>query len=244
VPATTTPIVVPAPGAAAKAGSPLMKILMVLGVLFVCGVVALAYIGYRVKQKLQATAAAHGITLPTGEGNSSGSRFAGGRATASKREGALLDACSLISQEEADAVLGEPTKVSEREKDDRFSSHCHYEAVEPSHAANGFAVQIHNDEDANEARNGQTMKKGIYSNVSLYTLQELSGFGDGGFLAVSKAPGGEAFQSGPMASMVAHQQIVMMYKDSKDVEILVSYFGQERSTDGLKTLTRKVADQI
>lgn len=46
---------------------------------------------------------------------------------------------------------------------------------------------------------------------------------------------GDAYQSGPLASMVAHQQILMMYKGAKDVEILVSYFGEERSTDGLKT---------
>lgn len=55
--------------------------------------------------------------------------------------------------------------------------------MEENHAANGFGVSIHNDENANDARNGQAMKKGIYSNVSLYTYQQLTGFGDGGFLA-------------------------------------------------------------
>ena len=231
--------------AAAKTASPLMKILLVVGALFVCGVVALAYAGYWVKNKVEATAAAHGITLPTdGAAKVDGSLFSGGGAPASKRDGPLLDACSLISQEEADAVLGEPTKKSAHEKDDRFSSHCDYVALEVAHAASGFSVEIHNDEDANDARSGQAIKKNIYSNVSLYTLQELSGVGDGSFLAVSKAPEGEAFESGPLASMVAHQQILMMYKGAKDVEIYVSYFGKERSTDGLKTLTKRIADQI
>ncbi len=224
---------------AAKTASPLIKILLVVGALFVCGVAALAYAGYWIKNKVEATAAEHGITLPTG-----GAAKTANERSGSKHDGPMLDACSLISQEEADAVLGEPTKMSDHEKDDRFSSHCYYVAVEEAHAANGFGVEIHNDEDANDARSGQAMKKGIYSNVSLYTLQELSGIGDGSFLAVSKAPEGEAFQSGPLASMVAHQQILMMYKGAKDVEILVSYFGKERSTDGLKTLTKRVADQI
>ena len=241
----TAPPAVLHPVVAAKTGSPMMKILLVVGVLLVCGLGTLAYVGYWAKNKMQAAAAAHGITLPTdGAAKADGSLSSGGGATASKRDGPILDACSLISQEEADAVLGEPTKMSDHEKDDRFSSHCHYVAVEEAHAANGFGVQIHNDEDANEARSGLAIKKGIYSNVSLYTLQELSGIGDGGFLAMSKAPEGEAFQSGLLAAMVAHQQIVMMYKGAKDVEILVSYFGKERSTDGLKILTKRVADQI
>ena len=249
VSAPTSPIaLVPAAAqsvAVAKTGSPWTKVLVVVGILVVCGLAAATYGAYWVKNKVQATAAANGITLPSDTSSkSSGGLFSGGGAATSKRSGPLLDACSLISQEDADAVIGEPSKPTEHQENDKHSSHCHYSATEPSHIANGFGVEIHNDEDASEAKNGQAMKKGIYSNVSLYALEDLSGTGDGGFLAVSKAPDNEAFKSGPLASMVARQQVLMMYKGSKDVEIIVSYFGPEHTTEALQTMSKKLADQI
>jgi hypothetical protein len=227
----------------AKPGAPWMKVLLVLGVLVVCGIAALAYGAYWVKNKVVSTAAEHGLTIPQeSPAKNSGGLFSRG---AKSRSGApMLDTCSLIGQEDADAVIGEPSKRTEHQENDSHSSHCHYSAAEPTHAANGFEVEIHNNEDASEARSGQAIKRGIYSNVSLYAMEELSNMGDGGFVAVSKAPEGEAFKSGPLASMVARQQVLMIYKGSKDVEIIVSYFGPEHTTEALQTMSRKLADQI
>ena len=164
-------------------------------------------------------------------------------AEASRAATPILDACVLISQADADAVLGTPGKLSEHEKDDRFASHCNYEAVEQNSGANNFGVEIHTDEDVADAKSGQAMKKGIYSNVAIYDYQVLNGIGDEAFLAVSKPPGA-AFESGPLAATVAHQQIVMLVKGSKDIEIIVSYFGKERSTDGLKALAKGLAGKV
>lgn len=63
---------------AVKAGTPWLKILVVLGVLFVGAIAALAYGAYWVKNKAVTTAAEHGITLPSGsEAKSSGGLFSG-----------------------------------------------------------------------------------------------------------------------------------------------------------------------
>jgi hypothetical protein len=155
-----------------------------------------------------------------------------------------LDACALVGQANADAVLGTPAKVKEHEPDDRNASHCNYESVDGSHGANSFAVSIHNDESAAEAKTGQGIKQGIYSNFQVYDYQPLTGIGDGAFLAVNKAPQDPAFESGPMAAMVARQQVLMLIKGSRDIEIIVSYFGQERSTDAVKTMARDLADKV
>jgi zinc-ribbon domain len=244
---TTAPTPVPPapmaqPVAVAKAGAPWMKILVVVGVLFVGGLAALVYGAYWVKNKVVSTAAVHGITWPSGDkANSSGGPFSGGSASKSKR-GQLIDACSLISQEDADAVLGEPSTRSEHQADDAYSSHCHYSVAEATHATNGFGVEIHNNEDASEARTGQTLSKGIYSNFAIYNYQDLSGFGDGGFLAVSKSAGD--MESSPLAGMVARQQVLMAYKGSRNVNIIVSYFGKAHTDDALKTLTQKILARI
>jgi hypothetical protein len=161
---------------------------------------------------------------------------------ASRDAAPIPDACALISQAIADAVLGTPGKLSEHEKDDQFASHCNYEAVDQNNGANNFGVEIHTDENAADAKQGQAINKGLYSNIKLYDYQVLSGIGDEAFLAVSKPPGA-GFESGPLAAMVAHQQILMLVKGSKDIEITVSYFGKERSTDGLKVLAKSLADK-
>lgn len=219
---------------AVKTSSSAMRIVLVVAGLLLCALVGLAYAGYWAKNKVQSVAAAHGITLPTDEGPAVGSRA----------DSRILDACALISPDDANAVLGTPGKISEHAKDDKYSSHCAYESVDVSNGVNNFGVEIHNDENSTEARNGQAIKKTIYSNVSLYTYQELSDIGDGAFLAVSKAPQGAAFQSGPLASMVARQQILMTFKGSKEIEIIASYFGKERSTEELKALMKTLADKV
>jgi hypothetical protein len=236
------PSLITQPASVAKSGAPWITILVVVGVLFVGGITALAFGAYWVKNKVVSTAAEHGITLPSGDkAKSGGSTFSGGSASKSKR-GQLIDACSLISQEDADAVLGEPSKRNEHQADDASSSHCHYSAAEATHAANGFGMEIHNNEDASEARTGQTLSKGIYSNFAIYNYQDLSGFGDGGFLAVSKSVGD--IESSPLAGMVARQQVLMAYKGSRNVNIIVSYFGKAHTDDALKTLTQKILARI
>lgn len=238
----STPSVAAQPQMTAKTGTPWVKILIVLGVLFVGAIAALAYGAYWVKNKVVTTAAEHGITLPSGsEAKSGGGLFSGGASSKSK-SGKRIDACSLISQEDADAVLGEPSTQNEHQSDDAHSSHCHYSATEATHAANGFGVEIQNNEDDNEARNGQAISKTIYSNFSVYNYQELSGFGDGGFLAVNKSPAD--LDSSPLAGMIARQQVLMAYKGSRNINIIVSYFGKAHSDDALKTLTQKILAQI
>jgi hypothetical protein len=150
----------------------------------------------------------------------------------------------LISQADVDAVLGMPGKPSEHAKDDRHAFHCSYESVDSSNGVNNFGVTIHSDEDAAEAKRGQSMKKQMYSNLALYAYEELPGIGDSAFLAVSNAPKGVAYESGSLASMIAHQQILMLVKGSKDIEIIVSYFGKERSANGTKALAKTLADEI
>jgi len=149
-----------------------------------------------------------------------------------------------VGQANADAVLGTPAKVKEHEQDDRHASHCNYESVDMSHGVNSFAVSIHNDEDAAEAKTGQGINEGIYSNFQIYDYQLLSGIGDGAFLAVNKAPQDPAFTSGPLAAMVTRQQVLMLIKGSRDIEIIVSYTGKERSTDAVKALAKDLADKV
>jgi hypothetical protein len=246
-PASTppAPTTVVHPVAVEKAGAPWTKILIIVGVLMVAGVAALAYGAYWMKNKVQATAAAYGITMPADtSAKTGGSLFSGAASEASSKRGPIPDACSLFTKEDADAVLGEPMKLVDHEENDKHSSHCNYRSVAEDHGANGFGVEIHSNESVDEARQGQAIKKGLYSNVTLYTFEELSGYGDASFLVVNKGPEGEGFKSGPLAAMVAHQEIQMTTKGTKDIEILVTYFGSERSSDGLKALTRKLADKI
>lgn len=240
---TVTPSAPSGPAIITKSSSA-TKILLVLAALVVCGVAGIVYVGHWAKSKAEAIAAANGIALPSDATSHEAATSSGGASTVSRAGGALLDLCTLISQEDADAVLGEPSKRSEHAQDDKYSSHCSYVAVEETHGANNFGVEVHNDESPADAQRGQAMKKTMYSNVSLYNYQELSGFGDAGFLAVSKPPQGADFESGPLAAMIAHQQILMMSKGSKDIEIIVSYFGRERSPESLKSLTKKLSDEI
>lgn len=103
-------------------------------------------------------------------------------------------------------------------------------------------MEIHHHEDAAEARNGQAISKTIYSNLSVYNYQDLSGFGDGGFLAVNKSPAD--LDASPLAGMIARQQVLMAYKGSRNVDIIVSYFGKVHTDDALKSMTQKILTQI
>ena len=181
------------------------------------------------------TADAHGDSATAAASDTAAAPLANAAAT-------ILDACSLVSQADADAVLGTPGKLSEREKDDKHVSHCSYEAVDQSNGVNSFGVEIQTDENAADANEGQAMNKGMYSNIKLYDYHVLSGIGDDAFLAVSKPPSAD-FASGPAALIVTHQQVLMLVEGSKDIVIKVTYRGKERPTDALKALAKKLADK-
>ena len=98
--------------AVAKKGFPWMKALLVLGVLGFCAVGALAYGVYWVKNKVETTAAEHGITLPSGGGGSSH------RSSSNKP---AADPCSFATKEEISSAIGIEMVTAQAEE-----SACHY----------------------------------------------------------------------------------------------------------------------
>ncbi len=149
-----------------------------------------------------------------------------------------LDACALITQADADAVLGAPAKRDEHAPDDRFTSHCSYQSVDASHGFNGFGVEIGTSTDSLEARTSFATKQQLYLNYTIYHYELLPDIGDAAFLAVSKIP--EQFKGGEMAALVAHQQILATIRNVKSIDITTSYFGPEKSTEAMQALARKL----
>lgn len=158
-------------------------------------------------------------------------------ADATQADAPILDACALISQADADAVLGTPSKLSEHVMDTEFASHCSYASTDTSNGPNNFAVAISTDENAADAKSGHARQKEAHSNAPGlgYDIQMLPGIGDDAFLALNKSP--------PGTDSGAQQQILELVKGSKEIEIIVSYFGKQRSTDGLKALAKNLADK-
>ena len=104
--------------AVAKKGFPWMKALLVVGILGVCAVGALAYGVYWVKNKVETTAAEHGVTLPSGGGGSSH------RSSSNKP---AADPCSFATKEEISSAIGmEMTTATAQE------SECLYRGSEIS----------------------------------------------------------------------------------------------------------------
>ena len=82
-----------APPAAAKSGSALKAVLIVLGVLFVCGLVAMAgvfYVAHRVAKKIQSTVAESGFSSPASDAPE------------------IKNACRLLSTADVGAAIGVP----------------------------------------------------------------------------------------------------------------------------------------
>ena len=157
-------------------------------------------------------------------------------AAAATADAPILDACALISQADADAVLGTPGKLSAHVEDNEFTSHCSYESVDASHGPNTLGITISTDLDATSAKSGFASEKKMHSDVAQYDSQALTGIGEDAFLAVSKSPQG--------ADSGVHQQILELVKGSKGIKIIVSYFGKQRSTDAVKALAKSLADKI
>jgi hypothetical protein len=92
----------PSPAPAAAPGSPLVKIvLIVVGVFMLLGVLAMAglfYAGYKVKQKVEETAAEKGINL----------RDLASQARASSADAPARDGCPLLPKDEAQQIVGIP----------------------------------------------------------------------------------------------------------------------------------------
>jgi hypothetical protein len=163
---------------------------------------------------------------------------------AATADGAILDACALVTQADAESILGVPAKLSEREKDDKHASHCSYEAVDQSKGFNNLGVEIHTDEDANEARTGLEINRKMYaSNTAgnVYVYEALSGIGDDAFLVTNKTPEGVPAE---MSGMLQDQQMLFLVKGGKDIEMTASYTGKARSTDSLKVVAKKLADHF
>ena len=156
-------------------------------------------------------------------------------------DAAILDACSLVTKADAESVLGAPAKISEREKDDKFASHCSYEAVDQSHGVNMLGVEIHTDEDAGDAKTGLAINRKMYSSDSagnIYAYQVLSGIGDDAFIATNKTP------KGMPAEMIQDQQLLFAVKGIKDIHIIASYSGAPRLAGSLTALAKKIADHL
>jgi hypothetical protein len=174
----------------------------------------------------------------------SGATPAEASAPAAKAEGGILDACSLVTQADAESILGVPAKLSEREKDDKYASHCSYEAVDQASGVNLLGVEIHTDEDAKDARTGLAINSKLYSNNSagnIYLYEALTGIGDDAFMVSNKPPAGMPAE---MLGMISDQQMVFAIKGAKDIHIITSYSGKPRTADTLKALAKKLADHI
>jgi len=149
----------------------------------------------------------------------------------------ILDACALINQADADAVLGTPGKLSAHVEDNEFTSHCSYESADTSNGPNTFGVTIISTNlDATYWKTGFANQKKDHSDVAMYDSQVLPGIGEDAFLSLSKSP------QDPNPGV--QQQILGVVKGSKEIEIIVSYFGKRRSTDGLKALAKNLANKI
>ena len=165
-------------------------------------------------------------------------------APAANTDAAILDACSLVTQADAESILETPAKLSEREKDDKQASHCSYEAVDQTHGVNRFDVEINANEDANEAKTGLGINRKMYSSDSsanVYVYEALSGIGDDAFMVTNKIP---ATMPPEMYGMLTDQQMLFAVKGAKDIHIVTSYSGKPRTADTLKALAKKLADHI
>ena len=179
---------------------------------------------------------AHTLTAPTADQQPS--------ATAVAADGAILDACALVTQADAESILGVPAKLSEREKDDKHASHCSYEAVDQNKGFNNLGVEIHTDEDANEAKTGLEINRKMYASntaSNVYVYQALSGIGDDAFVVTNKTLEGVPAE---MSSMLQDQQMLFLVKGGKDIQMTASYTGKARSTESLKVLAKKLADHF
>lgn len=166
-------------------------------------------------------------------------------ASAAHADAAILDACSLVSQADAEGILGTPAKLGEHQEDDKYASHCQYDAANQNTSGyNNLIVEINTDEDVNEAKTGFAMHQKMYANSNsgaVYTYEVLTGIGDDAFLVTNKQPAGIPAE---MAGMLQDQQMLFLIKGAKDIMVNTNYQGKPRSADSLKALAKKLADHF
>ena len=157
-------------------------------------------------------------------------------APVAKAAASIFDACSLISQTEAEGILGTPAILAAHEKYDEHESHCQHNAANQNTSGfNSLMVKIHTDEDANEARAGFA----IWQKMAAATAYEsLTGIGDGAFLITNKPP------EGSPPEMMQDAQTLSLIKGARDIMVSTQFTGKPRSTDSLKALAKKLADHF
>ena len=160
-------------------------------------------------------------------------------APAATADTALLDVCSLVSLADAESVLGTPAKLSEHQPDDERSSSCNYGSADETHGVNGLMVEVHTDEDVNEAQADFAIQKQMWSDA-----EALPGIGDDALLSVNKQPDVGADAPATAVAMLPDQQILIAIKGARKIQIMTNYFGRPRTTDSLKALANKLVNLI
>ena len=175
----------------------------------------------------------------TSQAGSSAHEIAAAQASApaAKGNGGIIDVCSLVSLADAESILGTPAKLSEHQPDDKQTSSCHFDSVDETHGVNNLMVEIHTDEDVNEAKADIAMQKQLWGGA-----EALSGIGDDALLSVNKQPAVGADAPAEAVAMLPDQQIVIAIKGARKIQIMTNYFGKPRPTDSLKVLGKKLAD--
>jgi hypothetical protein len=190
-----------------------------------------------------ATATAASAQSPASAANETAAEQAS--TSTSHADGAILDACSLVSKADAEGILATPAKRGEHATDDKHASHCQYDAAnQDTSGYNSLSVEIHNDEDVKEATTGFEIHQKLYENSNagaVYTYEVLTGIGDGAFLVTNKVPENILAK---MPAMIQDQQMLFVVKGAKDIEVNTSYMGKPRLADNLKALAKKLAEHL
>ena len=160
-------------------------------------------------------------------------------APAPKANGGIIDVCSLVSLADAESILGTPAKLSEHQPDDKRSSSCHFDSVDETHSVNNLMVEIHTDDDVNEAKQDIAMQKQLWGGA-----EALPGIGDDALLSGNKQPSVGEDAPAAAVAMLPDQQILIAIKGARKIQIMTNYFGKPRPTDSLKALGKKLADHI
>jgi len=160
-------------------------------------------------------------------------------APAAKADGGIIDVCALVSLADAESILGTPAKLSEHQPDDKQTSSCHFDSVDETHGVNNLMVEIHTDEDVNEAKADIAMQKQLWGGA-----EALPGIGDDALLSGNKQPSVGEDAPAAAVAMLPDQQVLIAIKGARKIQIMTNYFGKPRTTDTLKALGKKLADHI
>ena len=175
----------------------------------------------------------------TSPADSSAHEIAAAPTSAVKADGGIIDVCSLVSLADAESILGTPAKLSEHQPDDKRSSSCHFDSVDETHSVNNLMVEIHTDDDVNEAKQDIAMQKQLWGGA-----EALPGIGDDALLSGNKQPSVGEDAPAAAVAMLPDQQILIAIKGARKIQIMTNYFGKPRPTDSLKALGKKLADHI